>query len=136
MLSDVRAALDLGLVSQSGAPDAVRAVLTTLIDRALVLDEVNRYAPPEPSATEIDRAFNEVRDRFDSLQSFERVLEGAGLGGGQLREILRHNLRIRVYLDQRFTADSPQQVRAAIDEWIAGLRRRADIVDRYAPGEP
>jgi hypothetical protein len=135
MLSDVRAALDLGMVSAGGAPDAVRAVLSALIDRALVLDEVNRYAPPEPSATEIDRAVTEVQARFDSLQSFDRVLEGAGLGVGQLRETLRHDLRIRAYLDQRFTADTPQQVRAAIDEWIAGLRRRADIVDRYASGE-
>ena len=135
MLSDVRAALDLGMVSPAGASDPVRAVLSTLIDRALVLDEVNRYAPPEPSTTEIDRAFNQVRARFDSVQAFERILANAGLGEGQLRETLRHNLRIRAYLDQRFNADTPQQVRAAIDEWTAGLRRRADIVDRYAPSE-
>src|SRR6266705_1003447 len=49
-LTDVTAARDLGLQSADGASDPVRAVLTKLIDRELVLAEVERYAPPEPTA--------------------------------------------------------------------------------------
>jgi len=44
---------------------------------------------------------------------------------------LRENLRIRAYLDQRF-ATSAQPRQQLIDEWLAGLRRRAEILDVYA----
>lgn len=131
MLSDVRAARELGLVPASTAADADRLVLSTLIDRALMLDEVNRFAPPEPLLASVDRAFNDVRDRIGSLAALDIVLGRVGLDERQLREMLRQNLRIRAYLDQRFSGDTAERVQAAIDEWTAGLRRRADIVDLY-----
>ena len=53
-LTDVTAAIDLGLQSADGAADPVRAVLSRLIDRELVLAEVDRYAPPEPTAGAVD----------------------------------------------------------------------------------
>ena len=48
MLSDVTAAVEFGLVPRTSGPDVTRAVLTQLIDRSLMLAEVERYAPPEP----------------------------------------------------------------------------------------
>src|SRR5262245_29227888 len=48
-LSDVNAARDLGIATPGAAADPVRAVLSQLIDRELVLAEVERYAPPEPA---------------------------------------------------------------------------------------
>lgn len=139
MLSDVRAARELGLVptpaaaASSAASDlgSERAVLSALIDRALVLDEVNRFAPPEPSLAAVDLAFTDVRDRVGSLAALDVVLARGGLDQRQLREMLRQNLRIRAYLDQRFSDDTPARAQAAIAEWTAGLRRRADIVDLY-----
>lgn len=131
LLSDVRLARALRLVPETGAADPDRAVLGALIDRALMLDEVDRYAPPEPSAADIDRAFNEVRDRVGSLSALTAILSSAGLEERELRELLRHNLRIRSYLTQRFSGDTPDRVQAAIGEWVLGLRRRADIVDTY-----
>ena len=50
------------------------------------------------------------------------------------RELLREDLRIRAYLDQRFTADTSAEQRRLVDDWIAGLRRRSDVVDLYATG--
>jgi hypothetical protein len=169
MQSDVIAARDLGLVSPGNAPDPIRAVLTRLIDRALVLGEVDRYAPPEPNVQAIEAALDEVRSRFPGAEAFKRALDGAGMTEAHLRETLRQNLRIRGYYEQRFTVVLPgedelgryyrehadvftrngvtasfedvrQQVlqnyvaerrNALAEEWIAGLRRRADIVDRY-----
>ncbi len=136
MLSDVRAARDLGLVPSTGGADPVRVVLSKLIDRALMLDEVNRYAPPEPASSDVDRAVNDVRARFSSLEALEAVLTRAGLDDRRLRETVRQDLRIRAYLDERFAGDTPEHAQAAIDEWIAGLRRRADIVDLYAGAQP
>ena len=53
LLSDVTAALDLGLVSDDGAADRVGAALAKLINRDLVLVEANRYAPPEPADADV-----------------------------------------------------------------------------------
>lgn len=169
MQSDVLAARDLGLVSVGNAPDPTRAVLSRLIDRALVLAEVDRYAPPEPGVPAIEAALEEVRSRFATADAFNTALAAAGMTEAHLRETLRQNLRIRGYYEQRFTVVLPgddelgryyrehaeaftrngssapfEEVRlqvlqmyvaerrnALAEEWIAGLRRRADIVDRY-----
>ena len=170
MHSDVMAARDLGLVSPGNASDPTREVLSRLIDRALVLAEVDRYAPPEPAADLVDRAVQAVRDRFATPQAMVLAMARVGMDDTHLRETLRQDLRIRAYYDQRFTvappgdeelgryyrehpdtftrngalasfADVRQDIiqtiladrrRTLADEWIAGLRRRADIVDRYS----
>jgi parvulin-like peptidyl-prolyl isomerase len=168
-LSDVTAARDLGLQSAEGAADPVREILSKLIDRELIVAEVDRYAPPEPGVQAIESALEEVRSRFATAEAFQTALAGAGMTEAHLRETLRQNLRIRGYYEQRFTVVLPgedelgryyreradaftrngstasfedvrQQVlqmyiterrNALAEEWIAGLRRRADIVDRY-----
>src|SRR6267378_4134529 len=65
-LTDVTAARDLGLQSADNAADPVRAILSKLIDRELILAEVDRYAPPEPTADAIDREVERIRARFSS----------------------------------------------------------------------
>src|SRR6266536_1283069 len=55
MMSDVTAARELGLVPLEGTGDPVGSVLSKLIDRELMLAEVDRYAPPEPTAEAVDR---------------------------------------------------------------------------------
>ena len=132
-LSDVTAAIDLGLQSTDGAADPVRAVLSKLIDRELVLAEVDRYAPPEPSAEAVDREVAQVRERFASAAAFESTLARSGIDERHLRETLRQDLRTRAYLDQRFSA-SPDRRPNAVDEWMAGLRRRGGVVDLYLAG--
>jgi cytidylate kinase len=74
-----------------------------------------------------------VRARFVSSEAFEAALSRSGMDLAQLRETLREDLSIRAYLDQRFSVreDRRQQV---IDDWLAGLRRRANIVDLYLLG--
>jgi hypothetical protein len=129
-LTDVTAARDLGLVSPGDAADPVRAVLTQLIDRELQLAEVERYAPPEPSADDVDREVQAVRARIPSQQALDAVLARSGIDLQHLRETLRENLRIRAYLDQRFAAAGDRR-QERINDWIAGLRRRADILDLY-----
>ena len=169
MLSDVTAALEFGLVAPGPAPDPVRDALSRLIDRAIILAEVERYAPPEPDADAVDRELQAVRSGFASPEAFDQALARVGVNAKHLRETLRQNLRIRAYLDQRFTVASPtdeevgryyrehqqefsrdgaivpfdqarqgvvqairtERRRMLVDEWVAGLRRRAEIVDMY-----
>jgi hypothetical protein len=133
MQSDLRAARELGLVATTDATDPDRAVLSQLIDRALILDEVERYAPPEPAPDAIDRAYRAVRARFASDEVFSIALGRVGFDEKQLRAILRQNLRIRAYLDQRFGGETPERGEAIVAAWVAGLRSRAPIIDLYGP---
>jgi len=140
-LTDVTAAREFGLaVAPLNAPDPTRAILTQLIDRALILAEVDRYVPPEPGSDDVNAGFDIIRRRFPTDEAFRAALARSGIDENHLRETVRQNLRIRTYLSQRFVAPpgtpvaqpgarDPQQ--ALIDDWVAGLRRRAAIVDLY-----
>ncbi len=141
-LTDVIAARDFGLVIvASDAADPIRAALTQLIDRELMLAEVERYAPPEPSADAIAEGLRIVRQRFADDAAFQAALARSGIDEDHLRDTLRQNLRITAYLSQRFVVARPNDVsarpplpereRGLIDDWLAGLRRRATIVDLY-----
>ena len=129
-LSDVTAARDLRLVPPEQAPDPIRAILSKLIDRELVLAEVERYAPPEPTADAVDVEVRRVRARFDSDEAFATALTRSGMDEKHLRETLRQDLRIRAYLEQRFSAASDRRDET-MAEWVAGLRRRGDVIDLY-----
>ena len=130
-LSDVGVARDLGIVTPPSAADPIRAVLSALIDRELMLAEVDRYAPPEPSPDAIDRDLAAIRARFATRAEYDAVLQRAGVDDQHVRALVRQTLRIRAYQDQRF---SPADARRAalIEEWLAGLRRRGEVVDIYA----
>jgi len=130
MLSDVTAARDLGLVTVEPSADPVGAVLSKLIDRELVLAEVDRYAPPEPAAEAIDREVARIAARFPSADALAAALARSGIDEKHLRETVRQNLRIRDYLDQRF-ASAQDRRQALMDEWMNGLRRRGEVIDLY-----
>jgi hypothetical protein len=129
-LSDVAAARELQLETAGSAPDPIRALLSKLIDRELMLAEVERYAPAEPTSDAVDRELAAVRARFPSPQDFDAVLARSGIDDKHVRETVRQNLRIRTYIDQRF-ASGDERREALIAEWITGLRRRADVIDLY-----
>jgi hypothetical protein len=157
--SDLVGAVRLGFVRPQGTADQTTAVLDRLIERGLMLAEVDRYAPPEPAAADIDAKVADTRARAG--EQFDPVLLQTGMSLDQLRRRIRDDLRIEAYLQQRFGAISPtdeeilqyyrehaadfsqwtfdqvhDRVRAAlvadrragtIRDWVAGLRRRANI---------
>jgi len=131
-LSDVRAAREFGFVDPGAAADPDREVLSRLIDRALILDEVERYAPPEPDARAVDAEMTRVRARFTSSERFAAALAESGIDDAHLRATVREELRIRAYVDQRFQEGDPDRRRALVDDWVATLRRRAAVVDLYS----
>ena len=129
-LTDVTAARDLGLQVADNTTDPVRAILSKLIDRELILAEVDRYAPPEPTAEAIDREVARIGARFPSVDALAAALGRSGIDEKHLRETVRQDLRIRDYLDQRF-ASAQDRRQALMDDWINALRRRGEVVDLY-----
>jgi hypothetical protein len=101
-LSDVRAAETFGLVVGVSGPAA--DVLSQLVDRQLMLTEVERYSAPDPDATLLDRRLAEVRAKFASPDLFDRALARTAMSVARLRSFAADNLRIETYLDQRFGA--------------------------------
>ncbi len=106
-LSDANAVIDLHLMAFEEGADQIRQILPRLIDRALMLAEVERYAPPEPDADAVNRQVVTARARFPTAQAFEAALARVGFDERHLREMLRQDLRIVAYLDQRFTVQTP-----------------------------
>ena len=134
LASDVRAFLDLGLHEQGlwdvrDREPAAReaAALSRLIERRLALDEVNRYRQVLPAAARVDEYLEAVRARFADEDAFAAVLSAVGLDLEDLRQILRDDIRVEAYVTERLGGRLE-----LVEEWIAGLLRRADVmrVDR------
>jgi len=133
VLSDVTAAKEFHLVeAPAGTADPTAYVLDQLIRRALMLDEVDRFQPPVPDESEITAKVDALERRAGSPAAFQSALEVTGMTRDQLRRYIRDDLRIRTYLLQRFGADRPApEFAAAVDSWVADLRRRTQISVLY-----
>jgi hypothetical protein len=103
-LSDAQAAIRVGLIVVGGAPDTIGAALDELIDRQVVLDEVNRYTGIEPDPAAIESGIASLRQRFPSREAFDEALAGTSLTERRLSDFVRDDLRITTYLEQRFEA--------------------------------
>jgi hypothetical protein len=103
-LSDARAAIALGLVDVPAGAEPIAAATTALVDRALVLREVQRYAPPAPAESEVDAKMEETRRRLPAGAALATVLRLHGLSETRLRAWLRDDLRTQAYLAQRFAS--------------------------------
>jgi hypothetical protein len=126
-LSDVQTARALALVDN--AADA-NAAIERLVERALMLREVQRYAPPEPDEGAIQQRLDQVRGRLPN-DELERVLAAGGFTEARLRAWVRDDLRIAAYLDQRFAAAGGPSRAELITDWLADLRRRTPVVELW-----
>jgi hypothetical protein len=135
-LSDVTAARQFGLVQPpAGTADPGAYTVDRLIDRTLILAEVERFQPPEPDPVEMTSRMDELERRFGSAAAFDKALAVVGMTRDQLRRHFRDDLRIVTYLNQRFGATTAEAERQAlIKAWTSELRKRADVtVLRPAP---
>jgi hypothetical protein len=103
-LSDARAALRFGLVPSDVSTDPIAAALRRLIDRRLMLAEVERYALPEPATPLVEARVAAIEGRFKDALDFEIALNQAGMSRDDLRRVLRESLRIDAYVEQRFAS--------------------------------
>ena len=117
-LSDVRTAARFGLVETGGA-DVVAATLERLIDRTLMLAEVERYTPPEPDPAAVRERVDRIRARFSGDDAFRSALRVAGIDEAFVEGWARNDLRIERYVVERF-ADAAEPTE---EDVIAYIRR-------------
>jgi hypothetical protein len=99
-LSDVNAALAVGVIEAPEGAEREGTAIERLIDRQLLLSEVARFAPAEPDAAAVDREVAAMRARAGP--GLAAVMQATGLDEPRLRDIARDTLRIQAYLNQRF----------------------------------
>jgi hypothetical protein len=100
-LSDVRAALALGLVPADGGGELDQAVVRACTDRVLVALEVERYGGTAPDEAAVTRRVEALTGRLGP-GGLAVVMARAGLDEPRLRALLREDLAIEKYLDERF----------------------------------
>ena len=129
-LSDARAATALGLIEvNSSAADPIPNLTRALVDRELILREVQRYAPGSPGEAQIEARLDEIRARFADASAFTRALDRYGFTDVRLRAWIRDDLQTEAYLAQRFASASTVRDRDdLISDWLSELRRRTDVV--------
>jgi hypothetical protein len=126
-LSDVRTAMALGLVNKTQDVDIATEAL---VQRALILREVERYAPPDPEPALVAQRLAALAARMDP-DAWRRTLAAGGFTDSRLRAWVRDDLRISAYLDQRFAADGPERRQSLIADWVSDLRRRTSVVELW-----
>ena len=98
-MTDVRIALGLDLVEATGEnPQSV--ALERTIDRQLQLNEVARFAPPEPSVAAVQEEIASMKMRAGT--NLSALMTSTGLDEARLEQLARETLRIRAYIAQRF----------------------------------
>jgi hypothetical protein len=132
-LSDVDAAIQFQLVDVPvGTPDTIAYTLDRLIDRTLILAEVDRFQPPEPDPVEMTIRIDEIQRRAGSAAAVDRALAVTGRTREELRRYIRDDLRIVTYINQRFGATTAVTERAAaVAGWVGDLRKRGDLTVLY-----
>ena len=99
-LTDVRAAIGLGVVQPGPGEDAETAARDQLIERELLLEEIARFPPPEPGNADIEKEV--ARLEANAGRQLESLMQATGLDAQRIREIARDTLRIQAYVNQRF----------------------------------
>ena len=102
-LSDARAARRLRLLPGVASMDDAQLV-TQLIERRLVLAELARYAPAEPTPEQMAARRRAWAAGLPAGADVPKLLLSVGMREASLTSWLRDDLRIAAYLDQRFTA--------------------------------
>ena len=103
-LSDARAVMEFGFVEPRRGVDPTADAVQYLVNRQLMLSEVDRYSAPSPDAAALAKRVAAIRSHFPSDAAYQQALARTAFTEGRLRDLVGDNLRIEGYLDQRFSA--------------------------------
>ena len=98
---DVEAARLLGSIPAGGT---MAEGVDRLVTRELMRVEVERLAVAVPIQAAVDERLERARQRAGGSDALTRALQALGLTEARAREWVEDDLRMDVYVDQRFTA--------------------------------
>ena len=125
MTSDVRQAKQLRLVPEADAGDA--AIQTALENRLLMLHEISRAAPKDPAPDAIAARRATWNSSWPAGTDTAALLARAGMNDQAMNGWCRDELRIAEYLEQRFGQRAAGERDKLMADWLADLRRRANL---------
>jgi hypothetical protein len=126
MTSDIRQCRLLRLLTPMPGDD--NAILTSLENRLLMLNEASRAGAADPAADQIAARRREWTGTWPSAAEIANQMQRAGMSDRALDGWFRDELRIAAYLEQRFPPDPKRDERIAT--WIKDLRTRANLPSR------
>lgn len=126
LLSDVRLFVALGLVQPDPGGRAFAGAAERLVERVLMLEEVERFRPPGPAAAAVrERVAATVEQLGEG--GWRRLRDREGVSDAWLEAIVRDTIRLEGYVRQRFGAlaqPTDEEVReyyaAHLDEFHRG----------------
>ena len=124
--SDVRRARTLKL---AGDAQSDEDVLTSIENRLLILRELSRATAAEPDPTRISSRRKEWSAGWPPSTDLNALLSANGMSDQAMDGWCRDDVRIAMYMDQRFGAADAQR-EARIASWIKDLRQRANLPAR------
>ena len=119
---DVEAARLLGSIPATGA--AAEAI-DRLVTRELMHVEVERLSVAAPIGAAVDERLTRAQQRAGGPEAFTRALRTLGLSEVQAREWVADDLRMDVYVDQRFTAAAQPTDEEVASFFVANAARFA-----------
>lgn len=102
LLSDVRLVAEFEMAEPRPGEDPQTAALERLIERRLMVEEVERYGPLEPDPARVEARLEEVKKRLGDRLA--RAYARTGTNEERLRSLVVQLLRIEDYVEQRFGA--------------------------------
>lgn len=135
-LSDARAAMALGLVVTDRSADPIPGVTSRLVDRELILREVQRYAPAPPSESAVEARLEEMQQALAGRSTLARILNANGFTEARLRAWVRDELRTQAYLAQRFASASlptDAEIAQAYTRWRAEFDQAGQSFEQATP---
>jgi hypothetical protein len=100
-LSDVRAAVALGLVPAGPGGELGEPVIRAVTDRVLMGLEVERYGGSTPDEAAVTRRIEALTARLGE-RGLAEAMARYGLDEARLRSVMREELAIEKYVDDRF----------------------------------
>ena len=128
MHSDVRAFIDLRLVDLPAGPSQEVDVLTFLIERRVLIDQVDRFVVAEPAPDLVDRRIDLIRSRLPGgVAELDVILDRVGFASDDLRQLVADDIRRDAYLADRFDVVAVGLRETAVTDWVGDLVRRAQV---------
>ena len=125
--TDVDSAVAFGIVEPKTADG--RDPVKQMIDRRLILGEVSRFPPPEPTEEAVNGQLAKMKAAAGDRAA--AVMKSTGVDEKRLLEFARETLRIQAYVAQRFGSGVRAEQQRA--QWLDGLRARGDVTEFTAP---